>query len=80
MLRKLFLDHPHAVGETYFEHQRQAMGFSLQLFAAAFACAVHALAPGLFVKTASRAITSLHARMVAGRDRPARGTGERIAA
>ena len=80
MLRKLFLDHPHAVGETYFEHQRQAMGFSAQLLAAALACAVHALVPGLFVGTASRAIISLHARMVAGRDRPARRAGERIAA
>lgn len=80
MLRKLFLDHPHAVGETYFEHQRQAMGFAVQLLGAALACAVHALAPGLFVRTASRAITSLHARMVAGRGLPAPRTDERIAA
>ncbi len=69
MFDRWFLAHPRALGESYFAHQRVALGFSLRLFAAAFACLVHALVPGLFQSTASRIIGSLHARMGPNRQR-----------
>jgi len=70
---RLFLDHPRSVGESYLEHQRHAFGFGISLLAAALACLVHALIPGLFVRTGSDAITRLHERMVAHRRVPGRG-------
>ena len=69
MFSRLFTDHPASVGETYLEHMASASSFSVRLFFAAFACAVHALLPFLFEKTGSRMITDLHGRMVLHRDR-----------
>jgi len=62
MIARIFLDHPSTVDETYGEHARFAASFSLKLFAAAFAAAVHAVVPCLFEKTASRIIGDLYAR------------------
>lgn len=62
MITRLFLDHPRSVNESYVQHFRFALGFSAQLFAAAFAALAHAALPCLFEKTASRAIRRLHAR------------------
>lgn len=67
VFNRLFLDHPRSVGESYLEHQRRAFGFGVSLLAAALACLVHALVPGLFVRTGSEAITRLHDRMVVNR-------------
>jgi len=67
MIRALFLSHPESVGETYLEHQGVALSFAAELVAAGFACAVHAVVPGLFTRTASRAIERLHTRLVANR-------------
>ena len=67
MLQRWFLDHPRSVGETYFEHQRMAFGFSARLLAAACACLVHGLMPSLFERTASGVVTKLHERMVVHR-------------
>ena len=64
MFRSLFLSHPEAVGETYLEHQGVALTFAAELLAAGFACAVHALVPALFPRTASRAIERLHVRLI----------------
>lgn len=62
MIAKMFLEHPASVDETYGEHARFAFGFSLTLFAAAFAALVHAVVPCLFEKTASRMVAGLYAR------------------
>ena len=62
MLTRLFLEHPQSVDETYGEHARFAFGFSLQLFAAAFAALVHAVLPFAFEKTASKIVASLYSR------------------
>mgnify|MGYP001552103503 CR=1 FL=1 len=70
MLTRLFLQHPHAVGESYLEHQRRALGFGFSLLAASLACFVHALVPALFVRTGSSAVTRLHDRMVVHRTAP----------
>lgn len=67
MLRRLFLDHPHSMGESYFEHRRVALSFALRLFGASIACAVHAVVPGLCVSTGSRAVADLNERLVVNR-------------
>lgn len=69
MLRTLFVDHPESVGEGYTEHFAVAMSFGVTMIAAGLACVVHALVPGLFVKTGSAAVTSLYERMVRHRRR-----------
>ena len=72
MLNDLFLSHPHSIGESYFQHQKTALGFALALWAAGLACMIHALVPCLFQTRASRAVAQLHNRMVLHRTtRPA---------
>ena len=53
MYKKLFINHPQSVDETYFEHARFALRFSSLLFLAAFAALIHAVIPAFFEKTAS---------------------------
>lgn len=67
MFDKLFLEHPRAVDEGYFEHFCVAAGFGSRMFVASLACLVHAAIPGLFVRTGSTAIRQLHERMVTNR-------------
>ncbi|USI73150.1 DUF6356 family protein [Sphingomonas morindae] len=69
MIRRLFLEHPRAVGEGYFAHMGTALGFAGTLLGAGLACGVHALVPALCERTASRAIARLHDRMVVHRSR-----------
>ena len=64
MLKQLFIDHPKSVNETYIQHFFTSMSFSMKLFKAAIACFIHALVPGLCIKTGSKAITELHVKMV----------------
>jgi len=71
VIDRLFLEHPRAVDESYGEHMRAAGGFGVVMIAAGFACLVHALVPGLFVSTGSKAIDRLHDRMVRNRRRRA---------
>ena len=73
VFNRLFLDHPRSVGESYLEHQRHAFGFGISLLAAALACLVHAMVPGLFVRTGSDTIKRLHERMVVNRTALGRG-------
>ena len=69
-LSSRFQDHPASVGETYGEHFRVATSCAWGLLRAAIACFVHAIAPWLFVDTASTTIGDLHRKL---RDR---GTGK----
>jgi Family of unknown function (DUF6356) len=64
-----FTQHPHQIGETYWQHQRRALGFALQLLGAGLAALVHALLPFMFVETGSRVINKLHTAMVTHRRR-----------
>lgn len=64
MLARLFHDHPRSVGETYGEHFMVASGFAWKMLVAGLACFIHAVLPGLFVETGSRAIAQLHHRML----------------
>lgn len=67
MLRRLFLDHPASVNESYLQHMGMAASFGWAMLKASGACFVHALVPGLCERTGSRIITGLHARMVTNR-------------
>ena len=61
---RAFTEHPASVDETYLQHAAFALGFSGQLFRAAFAALVHAVFPALFQTTASGIIRRLHGRIV----------------
>lgn len=60
MIKRIFLDHPHTVDESFSQHFVFAMTFALRLLLAAAAACVHALVPCLFEKTASRIIADLY--------------------
>ncbi len=64
MFRRLFLDHPQQIGESYGEHLLAAGSFALTMIGAGLACLIHAIIPGLFVTTGSDMIERLHDRMV----------------
>jgi len=63
MIRRMFIDHPQSVNESYFEHMRFALGFAGLLFAASLAALLHAIFPAMFEKTASGLVTKLYARI-----------------
>jgi hypothetical protein len=67
MIRRLFLDHPASVGESFGEHFLVASGFGLTMVAGGLACIAHAFLPFLFTSTGSDTIARLHARLVAKR-------------
>lgn len=67
MFHDLFLKHPQTVGESYTHHFATAWEFGLRLIAAGCACVIHACVPRFFEHTASNAVKSLHARMMARR-------------
>lgn len=60
MFARLFVDHPRAVGESYFEHMAAAFGVAGRLALAAAKCLVHGLVPGLCKTAGSDAILKLH--------------------
>jgi hypothetical protein len=80
MLHRIFLRHPHSVGETYGEHFLHASSFALDMLFGAFACFFHALIPGLFERTASGVISKLNVRMVTHRRANARLSSPEAAA
>ena len=72
MIKKVFVDHPESVGESYFEHLGVSFGFGFKLLGAALACMIHGLVPCLFTSTGSATIKCLHERMVTNRIRHAK--------
>lgn len=67
MLRRLFLEHPAAVGESYGEHLVTAGRFGLAMMIGGGACIIHAILPAAFKTTGSATIAELHRQMVAKR-------------
>jgi hypothetical protein len=63
MIRRLFLDHPASVDESYGEHMRVAAGFGFTMLIGAIACFAHALVPAVFTRTGSATVKRLHARL-----------------
>lgn len=68
MFRRLFLDHPASVDESYVEHFRVASGFGMAMIVGGLGALVHAVLPAAFQTTGSDTIARLHARMVAKRN------------
>jgi hypothetical protein len=65
MIGRLFIEHPRAVGESYGEHFAVAARFGATMVLGGLACIVHAIVPGLFVRTGSSAVKTLYSEMVA---------------
>ncbi len=63
MLDKLLMKHPRDIGESYGEHAGHALYIGLRMLGGGFACLVHALLPGLFVRTASEAVDDIQVLM-----------------
>ena len=68
MFRRLFLDHPESVGESYAEHFRVAGGFGVTMIVGGLGAVLHAFLPFVCKTRGSDTINTLHARMVAKRD------------
>lgn len=60
MLDKLLTAHPRDIGESYGEHAGHAFYIGMRMIGAGLACLVHALLPGLFVRTASHTVDDIH--------------------
>tara|TARA_Y100000817_G_C16451964_1_gene365416 strand:+ start:158 stop:406 length:249 start_codon:yes stop_codon:yes gene_type:complete len=52
-IKKIFTEHPHSIGETYFEHLICAAGYGLKMIFVGFAAIIHSVFPFLFETTAS---------------------------
>ena len=59
MLDKLLMAHPRDIGESYGEHAGHALYIGFRMLAGGIACMVHAVLPGLFVRTASEAVDDI---------------------
>ena len=70
-LKRLFTEHPDAVGESYGEHMHVALSFAGPLLLAGLAALVHAFLPFLCVTTASATVKRLYARMTNRAPKPA---------
>ncbi|MBB3763313.1 DUF6356 family protein [Sphingomicrobium lutaoense] len=62
MLRQMFTEHPRSIGMSWGEHGRGAARMGVAMILGGLACLVHALIPGLFVRTTSRLVDDLHAK------------------
>ena len=69
MIRRLFLEHPASVGESYFEHASFAARFGWTMFIGSMACFVHAMIPALCQSTGSSTVLRLHDRLMRARAR-----------
>ncbi len=69
MIDRVFLEHPRSVDEGYLEHMGMAFSFAWRLIACGFACAIHAIVPALFTKTASSRVSELYDCMCLNRNR-----------
>lgn len=59
ILRRLFIDHPREVDETYGEHMGASWGFGFRLLRLAGAAFLHGVIPGLCRTTVSDNIKSM---------------------
>ncbi len=64
MFRKLFLDHPAEVGESYGEHFGVASRFGLIMIAGGIGALIHAIIPAFCKTTGSTTVSALHAELV----------------
>ena len=76
-VKRLFVEHPETVGESYFEHFQAASGFGSRMIICGCACLLHGIFPFLFERTGSKVVAELHDKMVTNRSR--KGQSERTA-
>ena len=74
VFRRLFVEHPASVDETYLQHFITAVSFGTAMIVAGVACMVHGLLPAVFVTRGSDTIYALHERMVVRRRKNSRST------
>ncbi len=67
MVRKLFLNHPAEVDETYAEHFGVAARFGVTMILGGLCALIHALIPHFFKTKGSETVLKLHKRLVANR-------------
>ena len=67
MFRKLFLDHPAEVGESYTQHFMVASGFAVTMILGGLGALVHAFIPAWCKTKGSTTINHLHKRIVDAR-------------
>ncbi|MCH7817807.1 MAG: hypothetical protein IIC60_14700 [Proteobacteria bacterium] len=65
------ISHLESVDESYLQHMRQALSFTLALLFGSLCCLVHAFLPCLFEQKGSQIVDRLHDRMVMNRARAA---------
>ncbi len=67
MFRRLFLDHPASVGESYAAHFGVATRFGIKMIVGGIGAVIHGVLPFAFKTSGSRTVDALHAEMVAKR-------------
>ncbi len=80
MLDKLFFEHPEEIGESYGEHASHALAIGARLLLAGFACLVHAIVPGLFIRSASNTVDYINGLMAQREAQPATQSPARVPA
>ena len=64
MIRRIFLDHPKTVGETYPEHFRVATGFGATMIVGGVKAVLHGFFPNIFQTAGSDTVRGLHSILV----------------
>jgi Family of unknown function (DUF6356) len=67
MFRRLFLDHPETVGESYAEHFGVASRFGVTMIWGGLGAVLHAFLPAVCKTRGSDTVAELHRQMVAKR-------------
>jgi hypothetical protein len=62
-IKRLFVEHPRALGMSWATHGAGAVRISAELIGAGVACLVHAVVPGCFTQTAGKTVARLHDHM-----------------
>lgn len=63
-MKNIFTEHPHSIGETYFQHFYHASRFGLGMIIGGTACCLHAFFPFLFKKTGSNYLIRMTSEFV----------------
>jgi len=62
-MTNIFTEHPQKVGETYLQHMRNALRFSVTFSLLVVVSVIHSILPFLFTKTASCVVQAMAAHM-----------------
>lgn len=67
---KIFLQHPHSIGESYLQHFHFAFRNGFSLLGAGMACLIHSVFPILFPSTASTIVEKFNQEMSLRKTKP----------